>query len=109
MAGHSPLAALLFTRDRRFLAKNYPALKGAAEFCADWLVDDGKGRLVTAAGCSPEIHFHYRGKTAGISTGPTMDLGIMRDLFAAAIRASELLGQDPEFRAALKGKLDPLL
>jgi hypothetical protein len=69
----------LFTGDRQDLALNYPALKGAAEFCADWLVDDGKGRLVTAAGGSPEIEFNYIGKngtrkTAGICVGPTMGL-----------------------------------
>jgi alpha-L-fucosidase 2 len=104
----------LFTNDRQFLAENYPALKGAAEFCADWLVDDGKGRLVTTAGCSPEIDFHYTDKsgasrTAGISMGPTMDLGLVRDLFDATIRASELLGRDAALRAELKSKLDRIL
>jgi alpha-L-fucosidase 2 len=104
----------LFTGNRQFLTENYPVLKGAAEFCADWLVDDGKGRLVTAASCSPEIDFRYTDKTgakktAGISMGPTMDLGIVRDLFTACIRASELLDHDADFRAELKGKLDRLL
>jgi alpha-L-fucosidase 2 len=104
----------LFTGNRQFLTENYPVLKGAAEFCSDWLVDDGKGRLVTAAGCSPEIDFRYVDKggakrTAGISMGPTMDLGIVRDLFAACIRASELLDHDGGFRAELKSKLDRLL
>ena len=104
----------LFTLDRAFLDENYAVLKGAAEFCADWLVDDGKGHLVTAAGCSPEIDFHYMTKTgakrtAGISMGPTMDLGIVRDVFDAVIRASELLGRGADFRAELKGKLDRLL
>jgi alpha-L-fucosidase 2 len=100
-----------FTGDRRFLAeRGYPILKGAAEFCADWLVEDGKGRLVTAAGNSPEIEFHYVDKsgarrTGGISMGPTMDLGIIRDLFAACIRASEILGRDHEWRAELASKL----
>ncbi len=105
----------LFTGDRRFLAEQgYPAMKGAAEFCADWLVEDGQGRLVTAAGNSPEIEFHYTEKsgtkrTAGIHMAPTMDLAIVRHLFDACIRASELLGRDPEFRAELKSKLDRLL
>jgi alpha-L-fucosidase 2 len=104
----------LFTADRAFLAENYPVMKGAAEFCADWLVDDGKGRLVTAAGCSPEIDFRYTDKsgtqrTAGISMGPTMDLGIVRDLFAACIQASELLDRDADFRASLKAKLERML
>lgn len=103
-----------FTKDRAFLAENYAALKGAAEFLSDWLVDDGKGHLVTAAGCSPEIDFHYidnKGakRTAGVSMGPTMDLGIVRDLFGACIHASELLDRDADFRAELAGKLARLL
>jgi alpha-L-fucosidase 2 len=90
----------LFTGDRRFLADNYPALKGAAEFCADWLMDDGQGRLVTAAGGSPEIEVRIlptktgASEAAGICMGPTMDLGIVRELFGATIRASELLDRD---------------
>jgi alpha-L-fucosidase 2 len=104
----------LFTVDRAFLVEHYPVMKGAAEFCADWLVDDGKGRLVTAAGCSPEIDFRYTDRTgaprtAGISMGPTMDLGILRDLFGACIRASELLDRDADFRANLKSKLERML
>src|SRR2546422_6267715 len=89
-------------------------LKASAEFAVDCLADDGKGQLVTAAGCSPEIDSHYTDKTgakktAGICMGPTMDLGIVRDLFGAAIRASELLDRDAELRAELKNKLDRLL
>ncbi|MBI3278243.1 MAG: glycoside hydrolase family 95 protein [Acidobacteria bacterium] len=105
----------LFTLDRGFLDRHgYPLMKGAAEFCADWLVDDGRGRLVTAASNSPEIDFRYVDesggtRTAGVSMGPTMDLAIIRDLFAACIRASELLDRDPEFRAELKDKLARLL
>ena len=105
----------LFTRDRRFLAEHgYPLMKGAAEFCSDWLIEDGKGRLVTAAGNSPEIDFHYTGRNGarqagGISMGPTMDLAIIRDLFEGCIRASEVLDRDPEFRSELKGKLKRLL
>jgi alpha-L-fucosidase 2 len=104
-----------FTRDRKFLAEHgYPLMKGAAEFCADWLIEDGKGRLVTAASNSPEIDFYYTAKdgsrkAGGISMGPTMDLAIIRDLFDACVRASELLDRDPEFRSELKNKLERLL
>ncbi|NOT64339.1 MAG: glycoside hydrolase family 95 protein, partial [Acidobacteria bacterium] len=104
-----------FTGDRAFLAKEaYPALKGAAEFCADWLVDDGKGRLVTAAGGSPETDFNYvdaQGKkqAGSISMGPTMDLAIIRELFANCIHAGEILNRDSALRAELKAKLARLL
>jgi len=37
-----------FTRDEKFLREQaYPVMKGAAEFLAAWLVDDGSGHLVT--------------------------------------------------------------
>jgi alpha-L-fucosidase 2 len=103
-----------FTGDRAFLLEAYPVMRGAAEFCSDWLVDDGKGRLVTAAGCSPEIDFEYTDaagakKTAGVSMGPTMDLGIIRRLFLACIRAAEALDCDGEFRSELMAKLERML
>jgi alpha-L-fucosidase 2 len=105
----------LFTGDREFLAREaYPAIKGAAEFCADWLVDDGEGRLVTAAGSSPEIDFNYldaqgQQRVGGVSMGPTMDLAIIRELFANCIRAGEILNRDSVLRVELQAKLARLL
>jgi alpha-L-fucosidase 2 len=104
-----------FTGDRRFLATSgYPAMKGAAQFYADWLIDDGKGHLVTPAGNSPEHKFYYKdaeGKRqlAGVCMGPTMDLAIIRELFRNTIRAAEILRTDEELRTELKAKLDKLL
>ncbi len=104
-----------FTGDRKFLAEQaYPLMKGAAEFLSDWLVDDGKGNLVTAAGNSPENIFIYTGpdgkqQSAGVTMGPTMDLAIVRELFSNSIRAAEILDRDPEFRTELKTKLAKLL
>jgi alpha-L-fucosidase 2 len=105
----------LFTADRKYLSEEgYPVMKGAAEFLSDWLVDNGNGRLVTAAGNSPEIEFYYTDssgakKLGGMSQGPTMDLAIVRHLFAACIRASEILDRDPQLRAELRGKIQKLV
>lgn len=104
----------LFSGDRQFLASAYPIMKGAAEFLSDWLVDDGKGHLVTAAGVSPENLFLYQDpdgkkKEAGVCRGPTMDLAIVRDLFRNCIETAELLHRDAEFRDGLKEKLVKLL
>lgn len=104
----------LFTGDLKFLETAYPILKGAAEFLSDWLVEDGKGNLVTAAGVSPENTFRYTGRdgttqTAGVCQGPTMDLAIVRELFGRCIEASKLLNQDPILGQELKSKLDRLL
>ena len=103
-----------FTGDPKFLETAYPIMKGAAEFLSDWLVEDGKGHLVTAAGVSPENTFRYtdregKRQTAGVCQGPTMDLAIVRELFGNFIEASEILNRDAGFRQELKAKFDRLL
>jgi alpha-L-fucosidase 2 len=103
----------LFTDDAAYLRRIYPALRGATQFFLDTLVTDtnlpGPGNLVTCPSLSPE-NKHPEGKTS-ICAGPTMDLEILRDLFANCIRAGEILGQDEEFRqqvAATRARLVPL-
>ena len=103
-----------FTGDREFLAKAWPALKGAAEFLSDWLIDDGHGRLVTAAGQSPENTFLYtdasgKQRASGICMGPTMDMAICRDLFRNTIAAAKILHTDGALQKELQGKLAKLL
>lgn len=85
----------LFTGDKDFLAKQgYPAMKGAAEFFAQFLVKDAKtGWLISTPSNSPE--------QGGLVAGPTMDHQIIRDLFANTIAAAEVLGVDKEFAAKL--------
>ena len=103
-----------FSGDRQFLASAYPVMKGAAEFVSDWLVEDGKGHLVTAAGNSPENTFQYlegsgKKQNSGVCMGPTMDLAIARELFRNCVSAAEILGLDAAFRQELNGKLRKLL
>ena len=81
--------------------KAYPVLSGAAEFGLDWLVDDGKGHLVTAPSTSPENKFRQGGQQGTVSAGATMDLALMRDLFSSAADAAEALGVDDAFRKQL--------
>ncbi len=102
-----------FTGDKEFLrGRAWPILKGAAEFCLDWLVDDGHGHLVTAPSGSPELGFiGPDGKHAYMSMATTMDMAIIWDLFTNCIEAQRVLGTDPEFAARLEGaraKLYPL-
>jgi alpha-L-fucosidase 2 len=100
----------LFTGDRTFLAQRaYPLMKGAAEFYADWLVDAGNGELVTPVSTSPENAFvGPDGQRAATSIGCTMDLAIIRELFARTSEAAELLGRDPDLVRELRGKLAKL-
>jgi alpha-L-fucosidase 2 len=89
----------LFTGDKKFLARAYPIMKGAAQFFLDTLVEDPKSKwLVTCPSLSPENkHPHgYR-----LCAGPAMDMQILRDLFANCIRAAEILRTDKDLRVQL--------
>jgi alpha-L-fucosidase 2 len=102
-----------FSGDRQFLRERaWPLLRGAAEFCLDWLVDDGHGRLVTAPSSSPEIGFITPDGTRGLVThATTMDLAIIWENFTHTIAAARELGIEPEFAAKLeaaRAKLYPL-
>jgi alpha-L-fucosidase 2 len=101
----------LFTCDEDFLRNEaYPIMRGAAEFYADWLVDDGEGYLVTPAGVSPENTFVTdNGERVALSMGPTMDMAIIRETFTRTIQASEMFDTDAGLRAELKEKLARLL
>ncbi len=101
----------LYSGDKEFLKNTaYPLTKGAAEFYADWLVDDGEGHLVTPVGVSPENWFVTpQGENTALSMGPTMDMAIIRETFERTIKMSEMFGLDPELRTELEGKLAKLL
>ena len=90
-----------FTGDRSFLAKRaWPVMKGAAEFCLDWLIEDGEGRLVTSPSGSPELRFFLpdgSGKTAAMSMATTMDMSIIWEHFQNCIEAGRILGTDVKF------------
>ncbi|MEU7530130.1 glycoside hydrolase N-terminal domain-containing protein [Saccharothrix sp. NPDC042600] len=99
----------LFTGDVDFLRSRYPALKGAARFFLDTLVEEPRLRvLVTNPSNSPELP-HHAG--ASICAGPTMDMQILRDLFDGCAKASEILGVDADFRSQItsaRSRLAPM-
>lgn len=109
----------LYTGDTQHLRKSYPILKGAVRFFLDALVENDDGYLITSPSLSPE-HSHGGGTKDGQSVGragtslcagPTVDLQILRDLFANCISASELLGIDEEFRSQVssaRARLAPM-
>ena len=87
-------------------------MKAAAEFGLDWLIDDGKGHLVTAPSTSPELSFRTPdGREASVSMASTMDMSIIWELFSDCLDALRVLGIEPEFAARLeaaRAKLYPL-
>jgi alpha-L-fucosidase 2 len=101
-----------YTGDRDFLrARAYPLMRGAAEFCLAWLVEDGSGHLTTCPSFSTENNFLVPdGKRAETSAGCTMDIALIRELFANCIEAAKELGVDAEFAgqlAAARARLLP--
>jgi alpha-L-fucosidase 2 len=99
-----------YSGDQAFLRERaYPLMRGAAEFCLDWLVEDAEGRLVTAPSTSPENMFlQADGQVASVSAASTMDLAIIRELFGNCIAASQILGNDQDFAQQLQHALDRL-
>jgi alpha-L-fucosidase 2 len=93
-----------FSGDVAFLrTKAWPLMKGAAEFCLDWLVEDKAGRLTTCPSESTENDFTAPdGRTAQTSDGCTMDMALIGELFSNCEEASRILGVDGEFAAKLK-------
>ena len=95
----------LFTRDRAALERDYPTLKGAAEFCLGWLIEKN-GELITSPATSPENDFLTPdGYEAKSLYGGTADLAIIRECVADAAAAAEVLGVDADFVAEARGKL----
>ena len=96
-----------FTKDKDFLGKYaYNLMRGAAEFCLDMLIDDGKGRFVTSPSTSPEnIFITSTGYAGATAYGTTADLAMIRELFLQTIEASKILSKDAAFRQILEEKL----
>jgi alpha-L-fucosidase 2 len=85
----------LFSGDQQYLRRIYPALKGAAEFFLDTLVEEPSHHWrVTCPSLSPE-NGHPEGHTS-VCAGPTVDMQILRDLFAECIQAAKVLNSDQE-------------
>ena len=99
-----------FGQDEAYLKKLYPLLKGQVEFLLDILVQHPeKGWLVTAPSNSPENFPAWPGngrffdevsgsylKARTMAVGPTMDMQIIREVFAIFAEASSNLNMDDD-------------
>jgi alpha-L-fucosidase 2 len=93
--------------DRAFLRRDaYPVMKEASQFLLDFLIDDGKGHLITNPSYSPENSYRMaNGKVGRQTVGATMDYEIIYSLFHATIDASRILGVDAGDRMELENAL----
>lgn len=96
-----------YTGDRKFLAERaYPLMKGSAEFCLAWLIEDGQGGLTTCPSESTENNFRTPdGRVAMTSAGCTMDIALMRELFSNCMTAARELGVDAAFASRLEAAM----
>ena len=95
----------LYSRDLAALERDYPVLKGAAEFCIDWLVEKD-GRLITSPGTSPENRYVTPDGFHGATLyGATADLALVRECVTDAMLAARRLSVDPEFIAEAENTL----
>jgi len=99
-----------FTLDRAFLrTRAWPILHDASLFFLDYLIDDGTGHLVTGPSISPENRYRLAdGSEHSLAMGPTMDIEIVRELFARTLDAGHILGEDPAFLKQIKDAMDKL-
>ena len=89
-----------FTGDTAYLKnKAWPVMKGAAKFVLGFLIEDDKGRLVTAPSYSPENSFYMPGsdKEMRLTYAPTMDIEIIQELFDNCIKAGKIVGGQEQF------------
>jgi len=92
----------LYNGDRTYLASVYPALKGAALFYVDFLIEHPQYKwLVVSPGNSPENAPQAHGGSS-LDAGTTMDNQIVYDVFSSTIRTAQLLGKDAAFVDTLK-------
>lgn len=92
-----------FTRDRDYLARIYPVLKGASESSLFMLVPDENGKLITSPSVSPENSFRTdAGERAWTCAGSAVERQIIWDLFNNTGMATEILGLDKEFCGRLE-------
>jgi alpha-L-fucosidase 2 len=107
----------LYSGDKTYLADVYPALKGAAQFVLDVLVEEPQHHwLVISPSNSPENNFNYddpsrkdgKKSSANVSYGITMDNQLAFELFTNVISATEALGVDADFAKEIKAARERL-
>lgn len=104
-----------YSLDDRFLRDTaYPVLKGAADFFIDYMIEDPHtGWLLTAPSISPENSFFVQvdGKEKqehSIHLSPTLDVILLRDLFAFCSHAATHLGIDADFAQKMDAAMEKL-
>lgn len=92
----------MYNADKNYLKSVYSALRGAAQFYLEFLVEEPEHKwLVISPSVSPENNPQAYGNVA-IDAGVTMDNQLVFDIFSEVIAAAKVLNVDPDFAAKLK-------
>ncbi len=84
-------------------------MKGAAEFCLEWLVEDNAGYLVTAPSTSPENQYVTAdGYVGAVLFGSTSDMAMIRECFDQTLKAAKILSVDESLVVQLEKALERL-
>jgi alpha-L-fucosidase 2 len=93
-----------YSRDEDVLRERiWPLLRGAAEFCLDWVIVDREGVAHVSPSTSPENMFlDADGRPRALGLTATMDLELIQSLFQRALLAIDLVEPDSPLRIELE-------
>jgi alpha-L-fucosidase 2 len=98
-----------FSADADFLERRaWPAVRDAARFLLDFLIEDADGRLVTFPSTSPEnTYLDIDGRRRCLDAAPTMDRWLLRELFGSVLEIARRTGLGGEgFLGEVRGALE---
>ncbi|QXP57530.1 glycoside hydrolase family 95 protein [Cellulophaga sp. HaHa_2_95] len=99
----------MFNGDVNYLSSVYPAMKGAAEFCLSFLMEEPtNGWLIISPTISPEHGPKGRDKSVNIAAGTTMDNQLVFDILTKTVAAAKLLDTDKELIKRIEQTLPKL-
>ncbi|MDO4496932.1 MAG: glycoside hydrolase family 95 protein, partial [Bacteroidales bacterium] len=103
-----------FTLDKEFLRGAYPVLKGAADFCLNWMIEkevDGKKVLLTSPCTSPENEYKIpeTGFVGATHYGGFSDIAMIKECLLDTRAAAKELGIDKAYIDTLDNALARLL
>ncbi len=93
-----------YSRDVELLrTRIWPLLRGAAEFCLDWVLTDLDGVLHISPSTSPEnMYLDADGRARALGLTSTIDLELIESLFRRALLAIDLVEPDSPLRLELE-------
>jgi alpha-L-fucosidase 2 len=99
----------MYNGDKAYLKSVYGALRGAAQFYLEFLVEEPEHKwLVISPSVSPENNPSAYGNGIAIDAGVTMDNQLVFDIFSEVMAAAKVLNVDKDFAAKLKAARDRL-